>query len=119
MASESQTANIDANSKILQKLDESLSCINRLDQAFKSTSYHPTIQGNKCQGYRHVAVNCPRPVKVIKVKEPSVTNSESFPSLLLTHTVVYSGQQPLLSLLLTPSPVRFTIDKLSVTNTES
>ena len=43
MANESQTANMDTNSKILQKLDEILNCITRLDQAFKSTSYHPAI----------------------------------------------------------------------------
>ena len=73
MASESQTVNMDTNSKILQKLDEILSCITRLDQVFKSTSYHPAIQSNKCQGHEHVVVNCPRPVIVTKVKELSVT----------------------------------------------
>jgi len=120
MASESQTANIDTNSKILQKLDEILSCITRLDQAFNSTSYHPAIQGNKCQGYEHVVVDCPMPVIVTKVKESSVTNPESLsPSLPAPIVVVCSGRQPLPPLLPTPSPVKVIIDKLSVTNTES
>jgi len=111
---------MDTNSKLLQKIDEILSCITRLDQAFKFTSYHPAIQGNKCEGYGHIAVNCPTPVKVTKVKEPYVINPESLPLLLPTPTViVYSDCQPLPPLLPTPSPVRVTIDKLSVTNTES
>ena len=79
---------MDTNSKILQKIDEILSCITRLDQAFKSIPYHPAIQGNKCHGYGHVVVNCPSPVNVTKVKEPSVTNSESLLPLLSTPSVV-------------------------------
>ena len=43
MASESQTANMDTNSKILQRLDKILSYITKLNQVFKSTSYHPAI----------------------------------------------------------------------------
>jgi len=88
MASESKTANMDTNSKILQRLDEILSCITRLDQVFKSTSYYPAIQDNKCQGHEHVVVNCPRSVIVTKVKEPSVTNPEALPPLLPTPNVI-------------------------------
>ena len=70
--------------------------------------------------YEHVVVNCPRPVIVTKVKEPSVTNPESLPPLLPTPTVVvYSGRQPLPPLLPTPSPVKIAIDKLSITESES
>ena len=119
MASESQTINMDTNSKILQKLEEILSCITRLDQAFKSTSYRLAIQYIKCQCYGHVAVNCPNPIKVTKVKKPSVINQESHLPLLLTPTVIVcSDRQPLPPLLLSPSPVRVVIDKLHVTNTE-
>ena len=64
-------------------------------------------------------VNCLRPVIVTKVKKSSDTNLEFLPLLLPTPTVVVcSGHQPLLPLLPTPSPVRVTIDKLSVTNME-
>ena len=137
MASESHTAHMDTNSKILQKLDEILSCITRLDQAFKSTSYHPAIRDNNCQGYEHVVDNCSRPVIVTKVKETSVTNPESLPPLLPTPTVVVysgrqplppllptpsivcSGRQPLPPILPTPSPVKIAIDKLSITESES
>ena len=91
-----------------------------MDQVFKSTSYHPTIQGNKCQGYGHIAVNCPTPVKVTKVKKPPVTNPEPLPPLLPTPSVVIcSDRQHLSPLLPTSSPVRVVIDKLYVTNTES
>ena len=38
----------------------------------------PTIKCYKCQGYEHVAANCPAPVKVAKVREPPVTNIEPF-----------------------------------------
>jgi len=106
------------NSEILQKLDEILSCIIRLDQAFKSTFYRPAIQYNKCQGYRHVTANCPSPVKVTKVKESPITYPEPLPALLRTSIVVVcSGRLPL-PLLSTPIPVRVAIDKLPVTNTE-
>ena len=115
-----KTINMDTNSKILQKIDEILSYITRLDQVFKSTSYHPTIQGNKCQGYGHVAVNCPTPVKITKVKKLPVTNPEPLPPLLPTPSVVVcSGRQHLPPLLPTSSPVRVVIDKLHVTNTKS
>ena len=84
---------MDTNSKILRKLNEILSYITRLDQVMKSTSYHPAIKSNKYQGHEHVVVNCPRPVIVTKIKEPSVTNPESLPPLLPTPTVViYSGR---------------------------
>ena len=107
---------MDTNSKIHQKLDEILIRMTSLGQAFNSTSYqysqqgnvkapthkvgtkdkgiesntkvkttendfstlHPTIQCNKCQGYGHVAVIYPSPVKVTKVKGPLVTNLEPF-----------------------------------------
>ena len=111
---------MDTNSKILQKIDEILSCITRLDQAFKSTSYHPAIQGNKCQGYEHVAVNCPSTVKVTKIKKPSVTNSESFHLLLPTPIVVICpSRQHLPPLLSTPSPFIVATDKLFITESES
>ena len=137
MTSESQTANMDTNSKILQRLSEILSCITRMDQVMNSTSYHPAIESNKCQGHEHVVVNCPRPVIVTKVKKPSVTNPESLPSLLPTPTVVVyygrqplppllptpnivcSGRQPLPPILPTPSPVKIAIDKLSIIESES
>jgi len=110
---------MDITSKILQKLDEILSCITRLDQSFKSTSYRPAIQYNKCQGYGHVAVNCPNSIKVTKVKEPSFINPKSLPLLLSIPTViVYSDRQPLPPLLPSPSLVRIVIDKLPVTNIE-
>ena len=105
-------------SKILQKIDEILSCMTRLDQAFKSTSYHPTIQGNKRQGYGHVAINCPSPVKATKVKEPSV--KESLPPLLPTPSVVICpSRQHLPPLLPTLSPFIVAIYKLSITKSES
>ena len=97
-----------------------MSCITRLDQAFKSISYHPAIQGNNCQDYGHVAVNCPSPVKVTKAKEPSVTNSESLPHLLPTPSVViYPSRQHLPPLLLTLSLFIVATDKLSITESES
>ena len=83
-------------------------------------------------------VNCPRPIIVTKVEEPSVTNPESLPPLLSTPTVVvYSdrqhlppllptpsvvvcfGRQQLPPLLPTPSSVSVVIDKLYGTNKES
>jgi len=110
---------MDTNSKILQKLDEILSCITRLDQVFKSISYSLAIHDKKYQGYGHVAVNCPNPIKVTKVKKPSVIDQESLPPLLPTPTVIVcSDRQPLPPLLPTPNPVRVAIDKLLVPNTE-
>ena len=64
-------------------------------------------------------VNCPRPVIVTKVKEPSVTNPEALPPLLPTPNVVCSGHQHLPPLLPTPNPVKIAIDKLSITESES
>jgi len=109
---------MDTNSKILQKIDEILSCITRLDQAFKFTSYHPAIQSNKCHGYGHVAVNCPSSVNVTKVKGPSVTNSESLPPLLPTLSVVCLSRQHIPPLLSTLSPFIVAIDKLFITELE-
>jgi len=76
----------------------------------------PTIKCYKCQGYGHVAANCPTPVKAPQVREPPVTNSEPLPPLLptspsslpllLTPTVIVcSGHQHLPPLLLTPTPM--------------
>ena len=76
----------------------------------------PTIKCYKCQGYGHVAANCPTPVKVHQVREPPVTNSELLPPLLSTPpsplpllstptVIVCFDRRPLPLLLPTPSPV--------------
>ena len=80
----------------------------------------PIIKCYKCQVYGHVAANCPDPVKIAKVREPPVTNSEPLPPLLpippsslppldiivpySSTTLVGSCCQPLPPLLSTPSP---------------
>ena len=52
------------------------------------STLHPVIQCNKYQCYEHVDVICSSSVKVVKVKEPPVMNSETFPPLLPTPTTV-------------------------------
>jgi len=70
---------MNTNSKILQKLDEILSCITRLDQAFKSTSFRPAIQYNKCEGYGHVIVIYPVRVNIDELpRTKSESDSEEF-----------------------------------------
>jgi len=101
--------------KVEKKSDNTTSVIKESsDRDYSKLSL--TIKCYKCQGYGHVAANCPTPIKVAHVREPPLTNSEPLPpllptppsslSLLSTPTVIVCyGRQHLPPLLPTPTPM--------------
>ena len=101
--------------KVEKKSDNTTSVIKESsDRDYSKLS--PTIKCYKCQGYGHVAANCPTLIKVAQVRKPPVINSEPLPLLLPTPpsplyllstptVIVCSDRQHLPPLLPTPTPM--------------